>query len=92
MVKTSFCIEFSVKKSSRISEKKLKESEKTLHEHIDNKKNLETSDGLAKEIEHEERLIKIWSNNIKKIKTEMRKIQEKGSAALPRAENTAHLD
>ncbi|WP_299292253.1 hypothetical protein [Nitrosopumilus sp.] len=55
----------------------MKESEKTLREHLDNKKRLESSGGSSKEIEHEEKLIKIWSNNIEKIKAEMRKIQEK---------------
>ena len=68
---------FLSKKVLEYQEKKLKESEKTLHEHLDNKKRLESSGGSSKEIEHEEKLIKIWSNNIEKIKTEMKKIQEK---------------
>ena len=68
---------FLSKKVLEFQEKKLKESEKTLHEHLDNKKRLESSGGSSKEIEHEEKLIKIWSNNIEKIKTEMKKIQEK---------------
>lgn len=68
---------FLSKKILEYQEKKLKESEKTLHEHLENKQRLKASGGSEKEIEHEERLIKIWSNNIEKIKTEMRKIQEK---------------
>ena len=68
---------FLSKKILEFQEKKLKESEKTLHVHLNNKKRLEASDGSSKEIEHGDKLIKIWSNNIEKINAEMRKIQEK---------------
>ena len=68
---------FLSKKVLEYQERKLRESEKTLHKHLGNKKRLEASGGSSKEIEHEEKLVKIWSDNIEKIRAEMRKIQEK---------------
>jgi len=64
------------KKVLEYQQKKLVEAENHLKSHQNNIKRLQAA-GSDKEIANEEKMIKIWSANIEKIKKEMSKLKEK---------------
>ena len=64
------------KKVLEYQQKKLVEAQNSLQSHLDKKEELKDT-GTDKEITHEEKMIKIWSTNIGKIKQAITKLQEK---------------
>lgn len=71
-------LNFLAKKVLEYQKKKLSEAEERLSYHLSRKKDLEnmTMKNITKEIQNEEKMIQIWNNNIEKIKSEIKKIQE----------------
>ena len=70
---------FLSKKVLEYNQKKLTEAENNLKYHLSKKEQLAelSPKDSKKEIEKVEKLIKIWENNIEKIKKEIKKIQER---------------
>jgi len=64
------------KKVLEYQQKKLSEAQNNLKLHLDNKEKL-AGKGTDKDIANEEKMIKIWSANIEKIKKAIAKLQEK---------------
>lgn len=64
------------KKILEYQQKKLGQAENLLKSHIAKKKQLEEI-GSEKDITNQDKMIKIWSTNIEKIKREINKIQMK---------------
>lgn len=67
---------FLSKKVLDFQKKKLESAEETLKKYIDEVKRLENSnnsDGL----ENSKKMVKIWTNNIEKIKKEIKKIESR---------------
>jgi hypothetical protein len=64
------------KKVLEYQQKKLAEAQNNLQSHLDKKEKL-AGKGTEKEIANEEKMIKIWSTNIAKIKKAITKLQEK---------------
>jgi hypothetical protein len=62
------------KKVLEYQQKKLVEAQNNLQSHLDKKEELKGT-GTDKEITHEEKMIKIWSTNIEKIKQSINKLQ-----------------
>jgi len=65
------------KKVLEYQQKKLVEAENNLKLHLTKKQQLKEITNYDKEIANEEKMIKIWSANIEKIKHEINKIREK---------------
>ena len=65
------------KKILEYQQKKLVQAENLLKSHISKKEHLKEI-GSDKEIANQDKMIKIWSSNIEKIKQEINKIQIKG--------------
>ena len=65
------------KKVLEYQQKKLVEAENNLKLHLTKKQQLKEITNSDKEIANEEKMIKIWSANIEKIKYEINKIREK---------------
>ena len=68
---------FLSKKVLELQQKKLSEAENNLQYHISKKEQLEelsTTDKKA--IDNEEKLIKIWTKNVEKLKKEIKKIEK----------------
>ena len=65
------------KKILEYQQKKLVQAENSLKFHISKKEQL-IETGLDKEVVNQDKMIKIWSSNIEKIKREINKIQIKG--------------
>ena len=65
------------KKVLEYQQKKLIEAESNLQFHLIKKAQLKVIVGSDKEIVNEEKMIKIWSTNIEKIKLEIDKIKKK---------------
>jgi hypothetical protein len=65
-----------IKKVLEYQKKKLVEAESNLQFHLTQKKQNGIT-GSDKEIANEEKMIKIWSANIEKIKLEINKIRER---------------
>ncbi|MCV0411598.1 hypothetical protein [Nitrosarchaeum sp.] len=65
------------KKILEYQQKKLVQAENSLKSHICKKEQLKET-GSDKEIANQDKMIKIWSNNIEKIKREINKLQIKG--------------
>ena len=73
-------LNFLSKKVLEYQQKKLSEAENNLQYHISKKQQLQelsSSENMKHEIEKIEKLIKIWENNVEKIKKEIKNIQEK---------------
>ncbi len=69
---------FLSKKVLEYQQKKLSEAENNLQYHISKKEQLEGLSSTDKNtIENEEKLIKIWTKNVEKLKKEIKKIEEK---------------
>ena len=64
------------KKILEYQQKKLVQAENTLQSHIARKEQLKEI-GSEKDIANQDKMIKIWSTNIEKIKLEINKIQMK---------------
>lgn len=64
------------KKILEYQQKKLMQAENTFKTHIARKEQLK-GNGSEKEIVNQDKMIKIWSVNIEKIKREINKIQKK---------------
>ncbi len=64
------------KKILEYQQKKLVQAENSLKSHIAKKERLEEI-GSEKDITNQDKMIKIWSTNIEKIKREINKIQMK---------------
>jgi hypothetical protein len=64
------------KKVLEYQQKKLVEAQNNLKSHLSKKEDL-CGKGTEKEIANEEKMIKIWSANIEKIKKVILKLQEK---------------
>jgi len=65
------------KKILEYQQKKLVQAENSLKSHISKKEQLKEI-GSDKEIANQDKMIKIWSSNIEKIKREINKLQIKG--------------
>jgi hypothetical protein len=72
-------LNFFTKKVIKYQQKKLAEAEDKLRFHMDKKRRMEKTINpeIKKEIEKEEEMIRIWINNVNKIKHEIKKLQEK---------------
>ncbi len=68
---------FFTKKILEYQLKKLVQAENSLKSHISKKEQL-IEMGLNKEVANQDKMIKIWSSNIEKIKREINKLQIKG--------------
>jgi hypothetical protein len=66
-----------IKKVLEYQKKKLVEAESNLQFHLTKKEQLKGITGSDKEIANEDKMIKIWSANIEKIKLEINKVREK---------------
>lgn len=64
------------KKILEYQQKKLVQAKNTLQSHIARKEQLKEA-GSEKEIANQDKMIKIWSTNIEKIKREINKLQKK---------------
>ena len=67
---------FVSKKVLEFQKKKLVSAEETLKNYIDEMKKLENTDD-TNELENCEKMIKIWTDNIEKIKKEIKKIESR---------------
>lgn len=65
------------KKVLEYQKKKLVEAESNLQLHLTKKEQLKGITGSDKDIENEDKMIKIWSANIEKIKREINKVRER---------------
>ena len=65
------------KKVLEYQKKKLVEAESNLQLHLTKKEQLKVITGSDKDIENEDKMIKIWSANIEKIKREINKVRER---------------
>lgn len=65
------------KKVLEYQKKKLVEAESNLQLHLTKKEQLKGIKGSDKDIENEDKMIKIWSANIEKIKREINKVRER---------------
>ncbi|NJK78355.1 MAG: hypothetical protein HC944_06850, partial [Nanoarchaeota archaeon] len=63
------------KKVLEYQQKKLEQAENMLQSHITQKEQLKEN-GSDKEIENEDKMIKIWIINVEKIKQEINKLQK----------------
>ena len=70
-----FDLNFLSKKVLEYQQKKLVEAEKNLQNHLVKKRQLLKLDLNNDELENEEKMIKIWSNNVEKIKKEIKKLK-----------------
>jgi hypothetical protein len=69
-------LNFFSKKILEYQQKKLADAEKNLHYHLSKKAHLLKLGNLGgDELENEEKMIKIWSNNIAKITKEIKKLR-----------------
>lgn len=70
-----FDLNFLSKKVLEYQQKKLVEAEKNLQNHLVKKRQLLKLDLNNDALENEEKMIKIWSNNVEKIKKEIKKLK-----------------
>ncbi|QUC65534.1 hypothetical protein NsoK4_04670 [Nitrosopumilus sp. K4] len=68
---------FLSKKILEYHKKKLAEAQDNLKYHISRKEQLKDIPENSIESKNQEKMIKIWSNNVEKIKKEIKKIKEK---------------
>lgn len=67
---------FISKKVLDFQKKKLESAEETLKKYINEVKRLENSDD-SNELENSKKMVKIWTDNIEKIKKEIKKIESR---------------
>lgn len=67
---------FFSKKVLEYQKKKLAEAQITLQNHISRKKQIRNTFENTKEIEKQDKMIEIWTNNIEKLKKEIKKLEQ----------------